>query len=470
MDKRIAWTMWTIHALVVCASIVHGGMWLDEMQVWGLAWDSDGLTGLLHLLRNEGHPPLWPLLVKVFATPFGHPVAMAVLHGLFASGAAWLLLFRAPWPLLWRVLAVCGYFVLFEYAVNVRNYGPGMFFLFAALAAHRSGKHRAAMGLFMALALTHYWGIIVAGAWAVVMIASRDTTNAARGRLGLVLAMCAVALFLCVPAAELPYTPSIDRITLSTLPGDVGRMLGQAFLPFPDLMNDRPWNTNWLLHHAPDACAVLGFVCLGAMIWTTSGNKRWTIFLLIAVGGIMAFPVLAPFRSVRYYGPVVLAFLAALWMAPPTSEGLRGRSIVLLLALQVPGGIAMTIVGLRMPKSTAQEAVAWIEGSAFRSMPIAVHPIQSAPALSGYLGHPVFCPAAGGNLTFMDWTRGPLRLETASLLDSLARRPEPRWVLVTDDRSLDGDHRNLRITPLHSFANALIASEEHRMYLVERNE
>jgi hypothetical protein len=90
--------------------------------------------------------------------------------------------------------------------------------------------------------------------------------------------------------------------------------------------------------------------------------------------------------------------------------------------------------------------------------------------VSGYLGRQVHCPATGSLVGHCRWTHVPFRLEPAVLLDSLANSPYPRAILLTPDRSLDGTDRNLMIVPLHDFANALIASEEHQMYLVQRNE
>jgi len=470
MDKRIAWAAWVIYSLIICAGIARGGMWLDEMQVWCLARDSNGLIDLFDLLRNEGHPPLWPLLVKPLTVFFDHPAAMAVLHSSFALGSAWLLLFCAPWPLLWRVLAVFGYFVLFEYAAMARNYGPGMFFLFAALATHRSGRARTASLFMMAIALTHYWGIVVAAVWALTMLSAPDRARGQQVWLFAVLLTCAVSLYSCIPQAALPYTPSLERVSLAALPDDIGRMLGQALLPFPDLAQLRPWNTNWLLNTAPLACVVMGFALLLAALWSTAGNKRWLLFLILSTLGILAFPVLAPFRSVRYYGPLVLALLTTLWMAPEAITGGKRYVVLLLLLLQIPGGIAISVAMLRTPRSMATASVAWLQRSEFADLPVMVHPYQAVPAVSGYLQRQVYCPATGSMVGHCRWTHTPFRLEREALLDTIAHAPFPRAIFCADDPSLAGVHGNLQLLPLGHFEPAMIGSEEHHLYLVQLRE
>ncbi|MCB9170623.1 MAG: hypothetical protein H6597_07945 [Flavobacteriales bacterium] len=468
-DRTIARTAWALYTLVVAIGVARGGMWLDEMQVWCLARDHHSVHDLLHALRNEGHPPLWPLLVHGLTLLTHRPLVMGVLHGLFAVVTAWIILFRAPWPILFRVLAVFGYFVLFEYAVIARNYGPGMCFLFIALLAHDTERPWTTMLALMALAMTHYWGIVVAGAWAITGTFQRGIDRAERARLITVLAVATCAFILAWPGDHLPYTPDVHRLSIATLPDEIGRMLGQLFLPFPDLARPRPWNTTWLHNTYTHVNEVLGYFCLGLAIACIRTEGRWLVFFLLVALGTLAFPVLAPFQGLRYYGPILLGLLAVLWMRPASLHGIRRIVILALVALQVPGALAMTWIGLRTPRSTAEQVVDWYLGSRYKGLPIMVHPYQAAPAISGYLDRSVFCPATGSLVSYYDWTRPRYRLQPQDLAQVLRRSPYERYLLVADNAGLQGyNDDGLSITQVRTAAHALISSEELRVYLITR--
>jgi hypothetical protein len=464
-EKQLAWGAWTAYVLVLSVGLARGGMWLDEMQVWCIGRDHHSLIDLLRGLRNEGHPPLWFVLVHALTRITSAPAAMALLHGACAAGTAWIILFRAPWPMLWRMLAVCGYFFLFEYAVVARNYGPAAFFLFLALATHRQQRPWATMLALMALALTHYWGMAVAASWALSSWATSGTDRAERRRLLAVLAVVAASFMLAWPSAPLPYRPSLAAVQLHQLPEQVGGILLQTFMPLPDLNAERLWNTNWLLAHHPQGAMLLGLACGLLALWTLMGARRWLVFVVLAWAAVLAFPLLAPFQGTRYYGPLWLTLLAAWWMAPPVKYR-TGRLIALAcLLLQVPGALVMTEVTWSMPRSMAERFVHWRATSVYAQLPVLAHPYQEVPALSGYLGHAVWCPATGSMESWCRWTFAPFRLEKKELVEALHRAPWPEALLVTDDAGLEqcaaGD---LHLEEVNTFPEAQIGSESYHVY------
>ncbi|HEY0976711.1 MAG TPA: hypothetical protein VGE21_04520 [Flavobacteriales bacterium] len=460
------WSAWCLYTVVLITGVARGGMWLDELQVWCLARDSGSLPHLFHLLRNEGHPPLWPVLVKGLTLITDRPAAMAVLHSLFACGTAWLLLFRAPWPFAWRVLAVAGYFVLFEYAVIARNYGPAMFLLFAGIAARTAGRPAWATACVMGMAFLHYWGIVAAGAYAVMLLPGRNTAE--RTAAILCAAGAITALWWALPTEALPYQPALDRIVPAELPSALGRLLGQVFLPFPDPSNPRPWNTSWLLDHAPLLHGWLGAACFATALWSVGNRRSALLFFLLTTLGILVFPLLAPFRSIRYVGPILLAFLAALWMDPPRAR-VKRAAVVVLLALQVPAALFMTVVGWHTPRSQASTSVKLLRNSPYAELPVVVHPYQLSPAVSAYLGRPVYCPATDTMGSYCRWTHHPFRLEADSLPIALQRMPYRTAILICDDATLElRAHSGSDISSVAHPGPALITSEEHHIYLIRK--
>jgi hypothetical protein len=91
-----------------------------------------------------------------------------------------------------------------------------------------------------------------------------------------------------------------------------------------------------------------------------------------------------------------------------------------------------------------------------------------APAVSGYLGRPVQCPAAGGEVTWYDWTLTRYRLDRNALKEELQRTPYAKALLLSDEEGLEAlSDAHVRITPIASFTGSQIGSEQDHVYLVE---
>ncbi|MCB0795477.1 MAG: hypothetical protein KDB88_12130, partial [Flavobacteriales bacterium] len=181
------------------AAMGQHGMWLDEMQHWCLARDSNDLVDLFHNTRNEGHPPLWHLLLFFITRTTSDPVAMQVLHGLIALCSIYLVLWHAPFPLSWRVLLVFGYFFAFEYAVISRNYGPTLLALLCATSCYRNRNYWGWAVACLFMAAGHLWGIVFAAVWATM-----DIYHAGLQRRSLlppvaVLATAGLMVWRCIP-------------------------------------------------------------------------------------------------------------------------------------------------------------------------------------------------------------------------------------------------------------------------------
>lgn len=137
-ERRLIALAFVLYCAVVSGMTFLHGMWLDELQHWCLARDGGSLAELFHNTRNEGHPPLWHLLLFGITRFTADPAWMQVLHTAIGVCTAAVVLWRAPFVWWWRVLIVFGYFFLFEYTVVARNYGLALLFmLVAADVRHR---------------------------------------------------------------------------------------------------------------------------------------------------------------------------------------------------------------------------------------------------------------------------------------------------------------------------------------------
>ncbi|MFZ5596487.1 MAG: hypothetical protein ACOY31_05695 [Bacillota bacterium] len=107
---------------ISCISSFHEP-WFDEAQAWLIARDSGILNMILHVLRYEGHPPLWYLCLYVPAH-MGIPYEWGLksVNIIISSIAAAMIIKKAPFPLVVRLLTPFTYFIFYQYGVISRCY------------------------------------------------------------------------------------------------------------------------------------------------------------------------------------------------------------------------------------------------------------------------------------------------------------------------------------------------------------
>jgi hypothetical protein len=129
----VRWVAWAAYAVLVSFVTYHHEPWCDEADAWLVARD-DSLGEMLRLMGAAGTPSLWYLVQLPFAK-LGLPFSVqAILHVSIAILAIGVFLFRAPFPLVFRLLFSFGYFMAFEYAVVARSDGLSALFLFTTAA------------------------------------------------------------------------------------------------------------------------------------------------------------------------------------------------------------------------------------------------------------------------------------------------------------------------------------------------
>ena len=109
-------------ALVIAGAVAHEP-WRDEAQAWLIARDAPPLELFTRVLRYEGHPPLWYLLLAIPAR-LGLPYAsLKVIGALAGAASAALLIYAFPRvPLGVRLLAPFAFFIAWQYTVVARSY------------------------------------------------------------------------------------------------------------------------------------------------------------------------------------------------------------------------------------------------------------------------------------------------------------------------------------------------------------
>ena len=106
----------------IAIGLAHHEPWADEAQAWLIARDASLVETHTDILRYEGTPGLWHLVLSVPAK-LGLPYASEQVVSWLAAGlGVALLLFASPLPLAFRILLPFTYFPGFQYSVIARSY------------------------------------------------------------------------------------------------------------------------------------------------------------------------------------------------------------------------------------------------------------------------------------------------------------------------------------------------------------
>ncbi|MGC8764192.1 MAG: hypothetical protein ACP5VN_11295 [Acidobacteriota bacterium] len=348
--------------------------WRDEVRALTLATEPAHGWELPSLLRNEGHPVLWYLLLRFAHDLFG---TTAVLKGTSIAVAflsVCLLFWRAPFPLWWKALFAFSFLPLYEYSVLARNYGLTMALAFAFAAAYpQRGRRPYLLALILALlANSNLHSLPLAGGFLALWLWEDGLSGGWKGggrRLGrlalptmAVVVAGAFALWTCLPeGGTLPPGASVPSpaALLGTL-GAAALHPGETFpvlLPLPGWMRD---------------LALWGLL---------AGFAGWIPGLLLLLGYDLALQVL--FRTVypgglRQQGLLLVAFVAVAWMARGREETRqagedRSRRLPRALSRLAFFGLLPLLFGLHLYLSKGPLRQDWRR------------PFTSAPALAALL-------------------------------------------------------------------------------------
>jgi len=107
--------------LVTFMGLYYHECWVDEAHSWLIARDVD-LTDLPYVLRYEGTPGLWHIIIMPFAKYGCHYFSMKILSLLFSLTTVYFIIKYAPFNIFTRCLLVFSYFIAFEFSIISRTY------------------------------------------------------------------------------------------------------------------------------------------------------------------------------------------------------------------------------------------------------------------------------------------------------------------------------------------------------------
>ncbi len=139
--------LWVIISLIVAA---HHEIWRDEMRALSLVIENSNIWNLIHDLKNEGHPLLWYLLLKIGYFLFPNAIVLKIISWLVGLATV-VLLFRYVRLPIWLVVSYAfSQILLWENTIMCRNYGISSLLIFVFLYFYRASSF---IGIVLSLAL-----------------------------------------------------------------------------------------------------------------------------------------------------------------------------------------------------------------------------------------------------------------------------------------------------------------------------
>ncbi len=167
---RQEFAVFAAYLAMVCVAVSFYAPWEDEGRSWMISRSFGVYTLLFRILRYEGHPFLWYLVLWGPAHLHMSYLCINWISAAIASAGIYVLLRFAPFPFYLRALLPFSFFLAYQYAVVARSYV--LFPLLGFLVAHLYRQTRSkpiltavALGL---LANVSVHGTIVASSFAVL--------------------------------------------------------------------------------------------------------------------------------------------------------------------------------------------------------------------------------------------------------------------------------------------------------------
>lgn len=127
--------------------------WFDEAQAWLIARSASIRDIILTIPHYEGHTPLWHLILLPLArSRIPYEWGLKATSILLSAAASGLILFKAPFPRLVRMIMPFTFFLFYQYGVISRNYSL-MLLAFVLTAACYRTRHNRPVRFVLCLAL-----------------------------------------------------------------------------------------------------------------------------------------------------------------------------------------------------------------------------------------------------------------------------------------------------------------------------
>ena len=311
--------------------------WFDEAQAWLIAKSASYKEIITVVPHYEGHPPLWHLLLSVFAkNGASFDIALKSINITFCTIAMSLIVFRSPFPKIVRYGLPFTYFFFYQYGVYCRPYSMIMaeFMLIAILYKERDSKPWRYILALALLCMSHAYGIMVAGglclAWTVEIIVELYNGGKLASfykdkrfySLCFILAVAVIIITMIFPAEDCFYPGVEDNKSFMEVFTDYGKYILLLIMPFES------WSGVIIGLYGLKSIVpvVIVEIAIGLLSWVflimvTKKNKKLLTFFLpyIIMTGFMTFK----YMSVHHIGLSAVFHVFIFWIMTEQEGGIR---------------------------------------------------------------------------------------------------------------------------------------------------
>jgi hypothetical protein len=352
-------------------------IWRDEARALSIAIQGEDWIAMLRGLHGDGHPALWYLLLRAVHGIAGHPEVLPLLAFAIAVAAAWLIVWRSPFPLALIALILASHFFIYEFSAMARNYGIGMLILFALAIAYRRCRGRGvALGALMfLLANCNVIATILAGAfllfWFVEILEETGPRwSPAMANFGLNAAIATAGAALCFAIVY----PTFNDAAVAAHPAgaawlDILTAIANPGSTFKELLGWQVAPTYLVFPWTPVLVALGGPLMIGAAFGLIE-RKGALLACLVSLAGLSVFFSLVYPGDYRHEATWLAFVIAMYWICwtpnRPISEPATARDNGRRFALVRAIGFAcfLVLIGVQATLGLADLAFAAIVGTA----------------------------------------------------------------------------------------------------------
>ena len=155
-SKKFNWILIIVYLLITLTALLFHEIWRDEAQAWCIVRDL-GFIDIYNMVRVEGHPMLWYLILMPFAK-LGLPIiSMQFINWLIVFASVIFFIFKSPFNYLQKILVTFSAGMIYFLPVIARNYTliPILIFLLAYFYPKRTERPYLYSILIILLSQTH---------------------------------------------------------------------------------------------------------------------------------------------------------------------------------------------------------------------------------------------------------------------------------------------------------------------------
>ncbi|HWY97501.1 MAG TPA: hypothetical protein VNY36_00330, partial [Bacteroidia bacterium] len=415
--------------------LANHAMWLDEVNCWLVARDSNSYAEMLRNNCNSGHPVIWNTLLFILTRFTANIMVMQVLHLIISSSAAYLFLRYAPFTPPFKACILFSYFIFYEYNIISRNYSLSwlLLIIFCVLFMRERRNYFLLVTTLILLVNVHLFSLFTAIPLFIMTMSAYSLENEkSRWPTLLYSLFFSIAILAALVIIIPPQQTLIIRQTAGHYLG-YGRIskalsyFARGFYPMPDFTDTHYWNTNFIISHLK-LIGLLMTPLLFIIPFFLFYDKPFALVTFYVPNLLILLFIfrLQLLTSLHYKGYLIMLLVISLWLSKDERlnvhymktglwvkrlANLRTYSyipfIYSILLCQLMAGIYAYCKDISTPLSEGKNVATYIKANSPDSTLVMVEPYYQGPAVAGYLNTKVYYPEKGIYCSYVNWDSVP---------------------------------------------------------------